>query len=60
MRNILQYIKDKNLNLPFKKKITVKIHKNYYQLVYLKKEKVFKKFSKKKFGIKKISDEKKG
>jgi hypothetical protein len=29
-------------------------------LVYLKKEKVFKKFSKKKFGIKKISDEKKG
>ena len=60
MKKILQFIKNKKISLPFKKKVAVNIHKNFYELIYLRKEKVYKKFSKNIFGIKKIGDEKKG
>ena len=55
-----KFFQSKNLNFPFKKKIKININKNYYELIYLKNKKIYKKFSYNTEGIKKIIKERDG
>ena len=41
MKIFKNFFQSKNLNFPFKKKIKINIHKNYYELIYLKNKKKF-------------------
>ena len=48
-----KFFQSKNLNFPFKKKIKINIDKKYYELIYLKNKKIYKKLSYNPEGIKK-------
>ena len=60
MKKYKKFFQSKNLNFPFKKKIKINIHKNYYELIYLKNKKIYKKLSYNPEGIKKIIKERDG
>ena len=60
MKKIYNYFINKEKLFSFQNEIELNIHKNFYKLSYLKKEKIFRKSSENQFGIKKIENEKKG